>query len=117
MTSALDRSGRPPLPEKITSSIAAARMDLCELSPITQRSASRRFDFPQPFGPTTPVKPGSITSSVASTNDLKPRSLSRVIFIRLVSPRCRIVVAQDRRVLPLGVAAAVGVPLRLACST
>ena len=46
---------------------------------MTQRSASRRLDFPQPFGPTTPVRPGPIKSSVGSTNDLKPRSLSRVI--------------------------------------
>ena len=35
-------------------------MFLYELSPITQRSASTRFDLPQPFGPTTPVKPGSM---------------------------------------------------------
>ena len=33
-------------------------MDLCEDSPITQRSASTKFDLPQPFGPTTPVKSG-----------------------------------------------------------
>ena len=35
-------------------------MFLNELSPITQRRASTRFDLPQPFGPTTPVRPGSI---------------------------------------------------------
>ena len=35
----------------------AARSDLCEVSPITQRSASTRLDLPQPFGPTTPVRP------------------------------------------------------------
>ena len=52
--------------------MAAARIDLCEVSPITQRSASSRFDLPQPLGPTTPVKPVSIISSVGSTNDLKP---------------------------------------------
>jgi hypothetical protein len=60
--------------------MAAARIDLCDVSPITQRSASSRFDLPQPLGPTTPVKPASMTmSSVGSTNDLKPRSLSRVM--------------------------------------
>ena len=32
-------------------------MLLCEVSPITQRSASSRFDLPQPLGPTTPVSP------------------------------------------------------------
>ncbi|MGY4472180.1 hypothetical protein ACVWWK_007889 [Bradyrhizobium sp. LB9.1b] len=37
-----------------------------------QRSASTRFDLPQPLGPTTPVRPGSMTKSVASTKDLKP---------------------------------------------
>ena len=28
-----------------------------ELSPMTQRSASTRFDLPHPFGPTMPVRP------------------------------------------------------------
>ena len=79
------RSGRVLVPEKITSSMAAARMLLCELSPITQRSASSRLDLPQPLGPTTPVSPGWMTSSVGSTNDLKPRSLRRVIFIAFLS--------------------------------
>src|SRR3954471_6103273 len=80
-TSALLRAGRDVLPEKMTSSIDAARIDLCEASPITQRSASTRFDLPQPFGPTTPVRPGSIRKSVGSTNDLKPRRRSRVNFM------------------------------------
>ena len=68
------RVARRPVavPEKITSSMAAARMLLCEVSPITQRSASSRLDLPQPLGPTTPVRPFSIRSSVGSTNDLKP---------------------------------------------
>ncbi len=78
-TSAKFRAGRCCVPEKITSSMAAARMLLCEVSPMTQRSASSRLDLPQPFGPTTPVKPGSTTSSVGSTKDLKPISLSRLI--------------------------------------
>ena len=82
--SSLPRSCAPGgvlVPEKITSSMAAARMLLCEVSPMTQRSASSRLDLPQPFGPTTPVRPGSMTSSVGSTNDLKPNSLRREIFI------------------------------------
>jgi hypothetical protein len=81
VTSAVLRAGRVLVPEKITSSMAAARMLLCEVSPMTQRSASSRLDLPQPFGPTTPVKPGSMMSSVGSTNDLKPNSLRREIFI------------------------------------
>src|SRR5262249_55343818 len=80
-TSALLRGGRLLDPEKITSSMDEARMDLYEDSPITQRSASTRFDFPQPFGPTTPVRPGSIMKSVGSTNDLKPSRRSRVSFM------------------------------------
>src|ERR1017187_5847274 len=80
-TSALVRAGRVLEPEKITSSIEEARMDLYEDSPITQRSASTRLDLPQPFGPTTPVSPGSIRKSVGSTNDLNPIRRSRVSFI------------------------------------
>src|SRR5262249_29987090 len=75
------RGGRPLLPEKMTSSMSAARIDLCDVSPITQRSASTRFDLPQPFGPTTPVSPGSIRKSVGSTNDLNPRRRSLVSFM------------------------------------
>src|SRR6202795_5144126 len=52
--------------------MSEARSDLCEVSPISQRKASTRLDLPQPFGPTTPVRPGSIMKSVGSTNDLKP---------------------------------------------
>src|SRR5262249_517091 len=80
-TSAELRPGRPLLPEKMTSSISAARIALCDASPITQRNASTRFDLPQPFGPTTPVRPGSIRKSVGSTKDLKPISRNRLSFI------------------------------------
>src|SRR5262245_53389333 len=86
-TSALLREGRVFEPEKITSSIDAARMDLCEDSPMTQRNASTRFDLPHPFGPTTPVSPGSIAKSVGSTKDLKPSRRSLVSFIAL-GPHC-----------------------------
>ena len=72
VTSAELRDGRLPEPEKMTSSMPEARMALYELSPITQRMASTRLDLPQPFGPTTPVRPGSITNSAKSTKDLKP---------------------------------------------
>jgi hypothetical protein len=80
-TSAMLRAGRVVVPEKITSSMPEARMLLYELSPITQRSASSRLDLPQPFGPTTPVSPGSMTISAGSTNDLKPESLRRLNFM------------------------------------
>src|SRR5580658_9290006 len=53
---------------------------------MTQRTASTRLDLPQPFGPTTPVSPGSISKSVGSTKDLKPIRRSRVSFIRLLCP-------------------------------
>src|ERR1700710_2690818 len=78
VTSAWLRAGRLPEPAKITASMSAARSDLCEVSPITQRSASTRLDLPQPFGPTTPVRPGSMASSVDSTKDLKPTRRRRV---------------------------------------
>src|SRR5215469_13336149 len=51
-------------------------MRLAEFSPIAQRSASSRFDLPQPLGPTMPVRPGSMRKSDASTNDLKPERRS-----------------------------------------
>src|SRR5690625_4241062 len=63
-------------------------------SPMIQRSASRRLDFPQPFGPTTPVSPAEMTSSVGSTKDLNPFSLNRVnctpasSFLHLTRRQC-----------------------------
>src|SRR5262245_47038574 len=95
-TSALLRAGRVFEPEKITSSIDAARMDLCEDSPMTQRNASTRFDLPHPFGPTTPVSPGSIAKSVGSTKDLKPSRRSLVSFIAL-GPHCTLLLAHTLR--------------------
>src|SRR3954471_17977862 len=80
-TSAWLRDGRLPEPAKITASMSAARSDLCEVSPIAQRNASTRLDLPQPFGPTTPVSPGSITKSVGSTKDLNPCRRRRVSFM------------------------------------
>jgi len=83
-TSAKFRAGRVAAPAKITSSIPSPRIAVGRFSPITQRRASRRFDLPQPFGPTTPVSPSWITRSVGSTKLLKPFSLS------LVKRTCRL---------------------------
>src|SRR6185312_6277536 len=74
--------GRLFEPEKMTSSMEEARIDLYEDSPMTQRTASTRLDLPQPLGPTTPVKPGSIRKSVGSTKDLNPIRRSRVSFMQ-----------------------------------
>src|SRR6266700_5680711 len=87
VTSALLRAGRLLVPLKMTSSMPDARSDLCEVSPITQRSASTRLDLPQPFGPTTPVSPCSIWKSVGSTNDLNPSRRSLLSFI-IPPPHC-----------------------------
>src|SRR6201995_2371873 len=87
-TSALLREGRRPEPEKITSSMPEARMFLYELSPITQRRAPPRFDLPQPFGPTTPVRPGSIRNSALSQKLLKPVRRKRSNFILTTLRSC-----------------------------
>src|ERR1700684_329223 len=91
-TSALLREGRLPEPAKITSSIPEARIFLYELSPITQRRASTRFDLPQPFGPTTPVSPGSILNSELSQKLWKPvrRKRSNFIVVTLRSGAARL---------------------------
>src|SRR5262245_66346602 len=72
----------------MTSSISPPRICLTRFSPIAQRSASTRFDLPQPLGPTIPVMPGSIRNSVGSTNDLNParRSLANCIRWSLAAP-------------------------------
>src|SRR4249919_2204257 len=72
-TSARPSGGRPDVPAKMTSSILPPRRDLAPCSPITQLSASTTLDFPEPFGPTTQVMPGSKLSVVADANDLNPR--------------------------------------------
>src|SRR6266700_5423670 len=81
MTSPVFRGGRLVLPAKITSSMSAARIALCDAYPITQRSASTRLDLPQPFGTTMPVSPGSIEISVGSTKDLNPIRRSLLSFM------------------------------------
>src|SRR5438552_16130453 len=85
-TSAKSRAGRVAVPAKITSSMPPPRSDLGLDSPIAQRIASSRFDLPQPFGPTTPVRPASILSSAGSTKLLNPLSLSRRIRNLLLLP-------------------------------
>src|ERR1700761_2569820 len=89
VTSAMLRDGRPEEPAKITSSISVPRTEVGRVSPLTQRSAANKVDLPQPFGPTTAVRPGSTKSSVGSTNDLNPESLSRVNFNGNAPPYAR----------------------------
>ena len=60
------------VPENITSSMPDPRILFAELSPMHHLIASTIFDFPQPLGPTIPVKPFSIAIEVLSTNDLNP---------------------------------------------
>ena len=76
------REGRRPEPAKMTSSIPEPRMLLNDVSPITQRSASTRFDLPQPFGPTTPVSPGSILKSVGIAEALEAGQAQALEFHR-----------------------------------
>src|SRR5579875_1556320 len=74
---------RVALPAKITSSSRCERKLRVLCSPNTQRIASTRFDFPEPFGPTTAVIPGSNSTVVCSANVLKPNrrnALRRIAF-------------------------------------
>src|ERR1700743_2635973 len=91
VTSATLRAGRPALRAKITSSISEPRTEVGRVSPSTQRMASNRLDLPQPFGPTTAVRPGSMKSSVGSTKDLKPDILSRLNFNEYAPPAAFVV--------------------------
>src|SRR5579859_2129546 len=77
-TEATLRAGFDVVPPKMTSSMSPPRSRRAEVSPMTHCSASTRFDLPQPLGPTMPVSPASIRSSVWSTNDLKPLRRSLV---------------------------------------
>src|SRR5262249_48336307 len=61
---------------KMTSSILPPRSVRGPWAPSTHATASTRFDFPEPLGPTTTVTPGSNSRTVLSANDLKPRSVS-----------------------------------------
>src|SRR3954465_14211098 len=75
VTSARPRGARPDVPAKMTSSIFPPRRALAPCSPSTQLIASTTLDFPEPFGPTTQVMPGSRRSVVAEAKDLKPFSV------------------------------------------
>ena len=55
--------------------------NIAEVSPMHHLMDSTMFDFPQPLGPTIPVKPFSIPIEVFSTNDLKPINSSFLNFI------------------------------------
>jgi len=82
-------------PLKITSAMDSPRRCFAEISPITQRTASMILDFPQPFGPTTPVKLLGKVTVVDPTKDLKPAILSSLgaLFVDLeASPSMRRVV-------------------------
>src|SRR5258706_14694154 len=56
----------------MTSIMCWLRRDLVDISPRAQRMASEILDFPQPFGPTTAVIPGSNSTRVLSAKDLNP---------------------------------------------
>src|SRR5262245_47793206 len=72
VTSARPSGARPDVPAKMTSSILPPRSAFAPCSPSTQAIASTTLDFPEPFGPTTQVMPGSSLSVVADAKDLKP---------------------------------------------
>ena len=76
LTSARPSAGRLAVPAKITSSIFWLRTALGAWAPSTQAMASTTLDLPLPFGPTTTVTPGSMSSVVGSAKDLKPLMVS-----------------------------------------
>src|SRR5262245_46233489 len=65
----------------MTSSIDFPRRWRADCSPMVQRIASTMFDLPHPFGPTTAVTSWSKTTTVLSTNDLKPQISTFLIFM------------------------------------
>src|SRR5689334_3438889 len=83
VTSARPSGARPDVPAKMTSSILPPRRAFAPCSPSTQLMASTTLDFPEPFGPTTHVMPGSRRSVVAEAKDLKPFS---VRLLRCTAP-------------------------------
>src|SRR5262249_40303715 len=81
VTSAIPIGARLREPLKMTSSIFSPRRDLALCSPRTQAIASDTLLLPQPFGPTIPVTPDSMTAiSALSEKDLKPKSSMRLSF-------------------------------------
>ena len=75
-TCARPKGARPEVPAKMTSAIFAPRSVFAPCSPITHAKASTTLDFPEPFGPTTQVIPGSRRRVVALAKDLNPLSES-----------------------------------------
>ena len=71
-TSAKFHEGLLSVPLNMRSSISFPRNCFADTSPRPKRIASTILDFPQPFGPTIPVRPDLISNSVGSTKDLKP---------------------------------------------
>src|SRR5580658_928133 len=69
----------PPLKNRWVSRSARSALEL--VGPRTKRMASEMFDLPIPFGPATPVKPGSKGISVEPANDLKFRTFTRLRYI------------------------------------
>ena len=82
ITSAEFLDGRPLVPAKIISFISPALSLEGPASPMFHFIASTILDFPHPLGPTSPVSPGLISSTVVSTKDLKPVIFNRVNFIK-----------------------------------
>src|SRR5215471_8300472 len=103
VTSARPSGAREVVPAKTTSSILPPRRLLAPCSPITQDSASTMLDFPEPFGPTTQVMPGSRRIVVAEANDLKPRMVRDFRYTRPLLPRIRLAAAhrEHYRLIPL----------------
>ncbi len=71
-TSARPSGPRVEVPAKMTSSIFPPRRVFAPCSPMTQASASTTLDFPDPFGPTMQVTPGSKANVVGCAKDLNP---------------------------------------------
>src|SRR5436309_3105802 len=81
-TSAMPTAARESVPLKMTSAISPPRSAFADCSPSTQRMASRTFDLPHPFGPTTAVTPRWNSSLVFGAKDLKPKSSSDWRYMR-----------------------------------
>ena len=72
VTSARFTGRCPVLPEKMMSSIRLPRREVGLCSPSTHMTASAMLLLPDPLGPTIMTTPGSNSSEVFLTNDLKP---------------------------------------------
>ena len=95
VTSTTPTGLRADEPEKMTSSMAWPRSCLALCSPRTHRIESEMFDFPEPFGPTMTVRPGSNVIWARSANDLNPLS---VRDLRYTVPRLHVLLVQNHAV-------------------